>query len=475
MEHEYIKYLKENNETIRLIKADNAPLIISFLYKTFKNKNQNVLTSTEINAKLSDHLYLLNQPESLYPLQSAEYLANWANDGYLRAWYENNNDEPFYELTPASEKAIEWMIDLEKKDFIGTESRLVSIFSMLKEIAYINFYKPERRIEELERQKAQIDIEIAKIQSGQVERLEDIKIKEKFLDAEETARKLLADFKQIEQNFRDLDTEVRRKQINSTMSRGKVLDDIFRVHDFIWETDQGRSFKAFWEFLMSKNKQDEFNELVDVILNFPEVQEVKKENVLERLKVNLIDAGDKVHRTNHQIIEQLRRFLNSKVYLENKRIMDLIYSIESTAIHMKDNPPVEKDFITIDDKARFELVMDRPIFNPPKMPDIMDYAIEDGEADISTQALYEQLFINTEELRENIRRVLRNRSQATLKEVTDFFPVERGLAELITYFSIATKDSNAIINEDLYEKLVIYNNETHKYSEIKIPQTIFCK
>lgn len=69
------------------------------------------------------------------------------------------------------------------------------------------------------------------------------------------------------------------------------MDDIFDSKDLIWETDQGKSFKAFWELLMSADKQNELNELLDVTSNMPEVQEVKKENILERLKINLLEAG----------------------------------------------------------------------------------------------------------------------------------------------------------------------------------------
>jgi hypothetical protein len=473
MEHDYIRYLKENNLTIRLLRLDNAPLIISFLYNAFKHKNRNAIPNSELISKLSDYLYILNQPKVLYPLDATEYLQKWSNDGFLRTWYEQNNDEQLFELTPATEKSIEWMMDLDKKDFIATESRLLNVFSILKDMAYKNFYKPDKRIQELERQKTQIDFEIARIKAGNIEKLGETKIKERFMEVEETARKLLSDFKQIEQNFRDLDSEARKKQINSNLAKGKVLDDIFHVHDLIWDTDQGKSFKAFWKFLLSQNEQDEFNELIEVVLNLPELQEMKSDNILERLKINLIEAGDKVNRTNSLLIEQLRKFLHKKHYMEDKRMLDLINSIESTAVAIRENPPKEKEFIKIEDKVRIDLIMERPLFSPPKMPDIKNTEIDDGYADISTSVLYQHLFIDTDELRQKIRNLLKGRSHISLKEIVAAHPIEKGLAELITYFSIASKDSNAEINENLMEEIVIYNNETDKYSEIKLPQTIF--
>ena len=41
MTYEYISQLLKNHTSIRLLKADNAPLIISFLFSTFKEEFSN--------------------------------------------------------------------------------------------------------------------------------------------------------------------------------------------------------------------------------------------------------------------------------------------------------------------------------------------------------------------------------------------------------------------------------------------------
>lgn len=475
MDHDYIKYLKNNNPALRLLRLDTAPLIISFLFKTFKSKTSSIMGSNEITGRLSDYLYLLNQPDEVYPLPPQEYLEKWANEGFLRTWYEQGNDEPLFELTPSTERVIELIKELERKDFVGTESRFLSIFSILKDIAYKNFYSPEKRIEELERQKKQIDLEIEQVRSGISEKMDQTKVKERYMEAEETARRLLSDFKQIEQNFRDLDREARRKQLVSKLPRGKVLDDIFHSHDLIWETDQGKSFKAFWELLMSAEKQNELNELLEVTMNIPEVQEVKKENVLERLKINLLEAGDKVNKTNHLIIEQLRRYISSRNYIENKRLMEIIHNIESLALKVKNEIPENKPFIQIEDKLKLDFVMERPLFNPPSVPEIHDFDIEDGFSDINPTQLYKQLFIDSDELKANIMNLLKKKKQVSLGEVCSSYPIQKGLAELITYFSLATKSNNSIINDEESELIPVYNNETGKLFELKVPHTLFSR
>jgi hypothetical protein len=71
--------------------------------------------------------------------------------------------------------------------------------------------------------------------------------------------------------------------------------------------------------------------------------------------------------------------------------------------------------------------------------------------------------------------MLNEASQVSLKQLIEQYPVERGLTELITYFSIANQDPKAIILEEKMEKIVIFNNKTARFSEVELPQTIFSR
>src|SRR5690606_13137403 len=133
------------------------------------------------------------------------YLNAWTNDHYLRKYYPQDSDEPVFELTPGAEKALDWIRDLDRKEFVGTESRLLNIFSMLKEIVTKSVDDPEERIQDLEKQIKEIEQEIKKIRSGQIEKLNPTRIRERYFEVEDTARKLLSDFRQVEYNFRELD------------------------------------------------------------------------------------------------------------------------------------------------------------------------------------------------------------------------------------------------------------------------------
>jgi len=474
MEHDYIQNLKEKNITLKLLRLDNAPLIISFLFKIFKKSGIAIIKHEEILSKLNDYLFFLNENGNNYLLSANEYLKKWADDGYLRSWYDDNNNI-LYELTPSTEKAIDIILDLEKKDFIGTESKLINIYSILKDIAYKNFSSDEK-LKELEKKKLEIEKEIERIKEGKEEKLDITKIKELYLEAEENARRLLSDFKQIEENFRELDKSIREKQIRSRLPKGKILDEIFSANDLIWNSDQGKSFKSFWELLMSSKKQEELEQLIDIALSFKEIKELdsNKNNILKRLKVNLIEAGEKVNSKNALIIQNLRKFLSIKTYTENQRIAKLISSIENIALKIRNNVPENKSFIEIEDKVKIDLVMERPLYNPPKISFLEEINVDYGSISlVDTNSLYKQNYVEINKLNEKINSLLINKEKISLKELIDIYPISGGLAELVAYFNISSKRKNSKINESFTDIILVYNEETNKYFEVKVPELIF--
>ena len=44
--------------------------------------------------------------------------------------------EPHFDATPAVEKALAWVQGLGERSFVGTESRLNTIFELLRQIVY---------------------------------------------------------------------------------------------------------------------------------------------------------------------------------------------------------------------------------------------------------------------------------------------------------------------------------------------------
>ena len=138
MEYEYLQNLK-THQTLRLLNGVNMPLIVSFLHRTFIKSSERMLDQDILLMRLDDYLYAINSihEEPRYPRTARQYLEIWAGEaGILRKYYVTQDDVPRYELTGASEKAIAWLEGLQGRSFIGTESRLNTIFQLLKDLAH---------------------------------------------------------------------------------------------------------------------------------------------------------------------------------------------------------------------------------------------------------------------------------------------------------------------------------------------------
>ena len=272
-------------------------------------------------------------------------------------------------------------------------------------------------------------------------------LRERVLQAADTARALLADFRQVEQNFRELDRQVRERIATWEGSKGEILDDVFGESDVIAESDQGRSFRAFWDFLMSPARQEELTELLDRILTLEPVAELEIDPRLRRIHHDWLNAGEVTLRTVARLSEQLRRYLDDQAWLENRRIMTLIRDLEQHALAVRDQAP-RGMFMELDDTSpKVELPMDRPLFAPPVRPQIAQRPLENGGADISVDALFDRVHVDMDRLRARLRQSLETRDQISLEELLDAHPLEQGLAELVAWLSIATGDGFAAIDE----------------------------
>lgn len=475
---EYVRWLKTSHPALKLLNADSAPLIISFLYQVFIRPNKRTIASGDLIHQLEDYLYMINESygQALYPRTAKHYLNEWTHEdlGFLRKFYPQTDDEAAFDLTPAAEKAIEWLLTLQDKSFVGTESRLLTIVQVLTDIVQQSETDPDKRIAELQRQKEAIDEEILKIQEGSVPTYNATQIKERFIQAEDMGKKLLGDFRQVQHNFRLLDQQTREKIVSSPKEKGKLLSEIFVDHDVIKQSDQGKSFNAFWEFLMTPQRQQELASLVNQAYTLDEVQQMNPDSFLHNIHYLLLEAGEGVYITQVELAEQLRKYLDDQTFLENKRLMTLIQMIEKRSIELRNNNISMSGTVARlpELKANINLITSRDLFSVPKNPVITDEVNLASDPDINMEALFNQFFVDETQLKQNIQKCLTSNIQIQLGEIVKTYPVRKGIAELAAYLKIASDDDRAVFLDDQTERIWI-DTPDNVAKEVTIPKIIF--
>ncbi|KVO34032.1 DUF3375 domain-containing protein [Burkholderia ubonensis] len=476
--------LRTRHPAWRLLRSDHAPLAVSFLHRAFVAPNVREVAAPFLAEALEDELYALREQlgDGAFPKPALEYLNDWASPekGWLRKFYRQGSDEPHFDLTPAAGKAIAWLGTLMERSFVGTESRLLTLFELLRQMAEGSETDPERRLAELHARRSQIDEEIARVEAGDVRLLDDAAIKDRFQQFMQMARDLLTDFREVEQNFRLLDRHVRERIALWEGSKGALIEEIMGERDAIADSDQGSSFRAFWDFLMSSRRQEELSERLEHVLALPAITEMKPDARTRRVHYDWLEAGEHTQRTVAQLSQQLRRFLDDQAWLENRRIMDILRGIETKALVLREAPPPGSVMEIETASADIELPIERPLYAPALRPLIANVAIETGDADLDASALYTQIVVDRARLASNIRRCLQDRRQVTLAELAASQPLLHGLAELVAYLQLSAEAGTfrATVDETVSDTIEWQANDANGAAIVKratMPRVIFTR
>jgi Protein of unknown function (DUF3375) len=471
MEFDTVEMLRQRHPAWRLLRAQNATLVLSFLGTYFVEGNRGATAEQVLIGALDEHLHLLNAgaDEPPFPRSPKEYLDGWAapEAGWLRRFYPHSSDDVHYDATPAFEKAYGWVTTLRARPFVGTESRLHTVVELLRQIVHGTETDVESRLAHLREQRAQLDHAIREAERGNFTVLTDVAVRDRYQQFAGTARELLSDFREVEDNFRRLDRDARERIAAWNGPKGELLADLVASRADISSSDQGTSFQAFFDFLLSESRQDELSDLVS------RVQQLVPGDADARLRTihhDWSEAAERTQQTVRQISEQVRRFLDDQVWLENRRVLDIVRVVESGALACRDEPPelgLDVDLPGLP----FALPFERPLYSAQPAARVDSMLAPADEEDIDVSALFTQAFVDQARLAQNIRSLLPPRTSATLDEIIDLCPVEQGAAEIIGYVSLNAEDL-VVTLDDTEETVVAYRDPDGTTRRARLPKVI---
>lgn len=455
MDFDEVESLRRTNPAWKLLRADNAALVLSFLGRVFVDENVRSISSAELVMRLDDHLYALNARlgEGTFPRHAKAYLDDWSapEAGWLRKYYPAGSDEAHFDATPAVEKALAWVRSIKSRSFVGTESRLNTVFELLRQMAFGSETDVSVRLAELQRRRAEIDQETERVRGGDIEVMGAAAVRDRYQQFSATARGLLADFREVEANFRTLDRELRERIAAWSGSKGELLDEVLGDRSAIAESDQGKSFHAFYDFLLSRDKQEEFTTLLDRVQRLAAIGEADPR--MRRIHYDWLDAGERTQGTVRLLSEQLRRFLDDQVWLENRRVIDILRSIESSALKLREHPgaPVTREIDRT--SPAVVLPMERPLYRPRARLTLDSSGMQDSEGEIDVSQLFEQIYVDPARLSRGVQLALRERQQIGLGQLLEDRPLEQGLAELVTYLSLTDPAFDVVFDDQASEQV----------------------
>jgi hypothetical protein len=473
---------------VKLFRSPSAPLILYFLRKLFKEKPAASVPHVDVVRQLTEVLEQINRNDyaeeddevlntTVDSAEKAELLIRkWSDRGYLT--FEPDDKGQFqHSLTSDTEKVLGWLDSLRKDTFISTESKFIDIFNKLREISENNTDDWKERVETLKAKKRSLEAEIRKLEIEQtVIMAEDYYVESRFNEVSKLAHSLMADFREVEENFTTIKNSIYEKQTNLELSKGNILNYTLDALDEIRNTYQGKSFEAFYRHLLDDSSKDELTGLIQNVYSIMQQRNIEvNDPFLLKLRIYLNNEGTRVRNSYHRLADKLNKVLSEKSMLERKAAIRLMSEIKTLALQAKDNPPRDEQFMEVEGLPVIELTVERPLNLEEQDGFALAAALQTADVDLTGMDLgnlVNQFFVDKEALEHNIGELLKKQKQATLKDVVEQYPITKGISEILTYVNIATQSNKCFINRDKQELIVI--GEKGKRA-IKLPEIIYTK
>lgn len=476
MDYAHAAYLRANSRAWRLLRADSAPLILHVLGRIFIVDNVRMIAEPDLLTRVDDLLYAVNSATLTadgappYPRSARAYVDSWADpdQGWLRKFYPEGSPEAHYDATVDVEKAYAFLTGLSSRSFIGTQSRLQTIVELLRDIVTGADPDPDARLNELRKRRDELDAEIAAFDGTR--RMDPVGLLDRYQHFSSTARELLSDFRAVEENFRGLDRQIRADIAAWDGAKGELLDQIIGERHAIADSDQGRSFQAFHDFLLSRSRRDELTDLLERLV---ELEEIEVDRSLGRVHFDWLDAAERTQQTVRLLSEQLRRFLDDKVWLENRRVVELLRSIERAALTVRDETPtvtMELDAASPEVRLPFE----RPLYAPTTFHGVDSTGPADEDDPLEWGALFDQVHVDVGRLTSSVRSVLRHRDQVSLDRLLAEHPATQGVAELVAYLGLVEEDFDVVIDDNSQVQVPVTDSEGRARS-VQMPQVLLVR
>jgi hypothetical protein len=460
----------------RLLAATKAPAVIAMLQSVFA-ETEKALPSSVLHERLTRNLDSLRSAGEDLPQTPQAYVAEWLSQGWLTRRFPSGAPEEEYELSADTLTALRFVTGLLKPRTTATESRLSVVIHQLSRLADETNSSPSARLAALHAERDRIDRAIAEVQRGGVKTLSNDRAIERAREVIALAQELASDFRSVRDEFERLNRGLRQCLMENEGSRGDVLGQLFAGVDLIGESDAGRTFNAFWRLLTDSEQAATLRESLDDVTSRPFARELEshERKFLLGLTGALLNEGRGVHDVLQHFARSLKSFVQSREFLEHRRLHGLLKEATQAALVAKNlvRPNEQVSFELMQSSSRIRSVSQWVLYDPTqRVTDSSMLDAEPSELDLETVSeLVRQSEIDFRTLKQHVRAVLERQSQATIGQVLAEFPAEQGLGSVVGYVALGAKHGEVTEGSEVVE----WQGEDAAHRRAKVPAIYFMR
>ena len=465
----------KSNQSTSLLASQHAPIYLAFfsylsdVYGRSPVSRQTMLEELrQYYQDLSDDypdLDIRKDPAAALNLFTGE------ERKWLNAFYPKGQDEIHYTLSAGLEQALGFARDISSKPFYGTESRLELYLTGIDELHTSLEADPDVLVATLQQQRRDLMQKINDVKNGAAQTADDRKIREQYLTLVSLSRQLESDVYGVVGAFEELNRKTRLDISQAISSRSEALEKILSQHDIIQNSDQGKSFVAFFRLLMNTPRLDEIRKKIESIHRH-DALDLLENTELDGFEYRLRDAATLAQRRFQDIAISLGRYLEEHRGKEIRHFTQLMNEISSIGIRLRGCPPEDFTMTLPEKKIPVNLNFNRELYAVKKPVEFIQSDLRD-EVEIDLSEVVDTNYLQMELLRDQVTGILEKHEQVSLSRIIREFPVTDGLGEVVGYYSLAREFPHHVVEES---RISITWTDEHGRNKVAFcPQLIFTR
>ncbi len=319
-----------------LLASRRAPLVLGCLRTLFERSHDGIAMEDALQA-LSDMLAAYASEE----LFSIDPDATHVQAGReLREWIKRRlvvEREGRIHATDALESAIKFADSLDNRFMTSTASRLSVVQREIENLETSLNPSPTSRIASLRRRISDLEHELQQAQAGHVNVLDEAQAVEGIREVFNLATSLRADFRRVEDSWREADRALRQSIISEQTHRGEVVDRLLDGQDALLNTPEGRVFESFQQQLRQSDELVVMRERLRTILLHPAAPKAltrPQQRELRWLALRLVKESQAVLQARARSERDVRGFMKTGLAAEHHRVGHLLNDFFTLALNL---------------------------------------------------------------------------------------------------------------------------------------------
>ena len=327
--------LRRNHPAWSLLASPKGPLILASLKSLIDSSPGGVVLEEAVERLATVFADYANDSEfdlgEDHPLAARREIRQWIKRGLIV-----ERDGKIL-ATDAFQRALLFLDSLEDHSMTSTASRLATVQRAI-ELLEVQLSRSQKdRERAIQTRMELLAIELQAVRTGVFDVLDGKQAEEGVREVYQLAMSLQADFRRVEDSYRQADRQLRQRIISENQNRGQIVDELLNGHEQLVQTVEGQVFESFYAQLVKSSELHDMKSRIRSILengNSDKALSRKQKAELKQLVSRLVYESERVIQARSHSERDVRGFLKSGLANEQLRVGALLQEIFQAALEL---------------------------------------------------------------------------------------------------------------------------------------------